>query len=651
MGMCDMIKVSRENDSLIVESGYWVLRHNLARGGCVDDIRIRYGSNTNLLADASDTILNGVRESEECQPIVHVEELDGDAVVTMSGRLGGKNGRIQYSHRYHYTPWSIRHSMTIQPDMPLCVKRLVGIKMAFAGGFTHYTWGSADFAKSKPRFMHIVGPHYDDLFGEIPANPVVLHEDLARPWSAALIRRGIEGIQWCGDSHVYQWDELGPRRSFRLSRLSHGVELELNPIADEQGVELAGPITLGWYWILPNIRRLGRKRHYEVAIQTVPFPADGMLDAWKAKGIDVLRIHDDNDKVNGTDDYWHDGRHPPFGPEKMTRLRRLIDAAHRRDMKIIPYFSGHELSPDTSLFAEHAGEWYASSCPNGHKRYTPSSGAGVYGALMCPMSGWGEALEKNIRSAIDELGFDGFYLDWTDPQPCFNTRHLPGPHNGIDGLIRLLERMRRHIPEGIIVSVCAGKTMLAHNINVADQYVTFEEGLRGNEQTPGSLESYPMMIDYMGAGVASAVPNILYGADRSRLYRGLVHVALLGLPPYPYVNVVDQRALGYESWKDEVEDPRGMFGMSSCYAQYDWEQYHFYSALTGVTSVPGPGLAAAVYLGDGKGVLVAGNLRLQPSHESVAQVNLSKTLFGSRSISVAIPPLGGWEFRLISFAY
>ncbi len=645
----NFITVQRENEALVVTSEYWTVCHNLVRGGCIDDVRIRHGSGTNLLAGCSETILNAARESDEPRPGMRVDELpDGEVELTFTGHLG--EDRTAYEHRYHYTPWSMRQRLTLTPSKPLSVRHWSATRTPFSETFTHYTWGIADFDKAQPRFMHIVGPHYDDRYGEIPSATGDLQADEMRPWSAALIRRGIEGLQWCGDAHVYQWDGLSAQRRYRLVRTTRGIVLEMTPVLDADDLILETPVTLGWYWILPNLRRLGRRRYYEVAIQSTPaFPPDDALDAWKAKGVNLIRLHDDIAKT-GTDDYWHDGRHPPYEPDKMRRLRRFIDAVHHRDMQIIPYFSGHELSPDTPLFAAHADEWASLSQPRGAKRYTPCSRAGVYGALMCPASGWSDALEKNIRAAIDELGFDGFYLDWTDPQPCFNERHLPGSHNGIDAQIAMLERLRRHLPDGVIVNVSAGKTMLAHNLNVADQYVTFEEGLR-DRYTPDALKEYPVTVDYMGVGTASAVPDILYDRERVKLYRGLVHVALFGFPPYPYANDADRAAFGYASWREEVDDPCGIFATHEKFSRFDWKQYHFYSVATGVSSISDSRLAASVYLGDGRGVLVAGNLGLQPVGDSIAHVNLAKTCFGQEIVAIPVQALGGWEFRLIPFSY
>jgi hypothetical protein len=633
-----------------IESDWWEVRHNRRQGGCVTDIRIRYGTNTNLLAGVSAATVDGWSEARESRPDIRVQRAGDEVRVRVSGRLAdgqGRPGPVRYLHLYCYTPWSIKHTLMLKADKSLRVREFCPTTVAFAAPATHYVWGTSDFAKAKPRYLHIIGPHYDDIMGEVPSRPGLVQEDASRPWNVAFIRRGREGLQWCGDSQVHAWDGVSPRRASRLTRTRDSLVFEPFLVAPGQPTPLPAAVTLGWYWFLPNIERLGRRRFNEVVVQTNPFPSEEMLDGWKQHGVDLIRIHNDSDSIHLSDEYWHDGRHPPFGPAKMKQLAGFVRAAHRRGMRVVPYFSGWELSPDTPLFARHAEDWFAPSQPGGKKRYTPNAGAGVYGGLMCPDSGWGRALERNIRAAIDELGFDGFYLDWSSPLPCFNHRHQPGQHNGIDGLHEMLTRLRRRYPDKLIIIHSGGQLMWLFHHNLADQYVTLEEGKKEGGFTPETPEEYPVTADFMGMGPASAVPDIYLGQDRTKLYRGLVHAALLGVPPYTYY--FRFREFGYKHWAEEANDPRGILAMMAKYARVDWSKYHFYSASTGVARSARAGVGVAVYVGEQDGLLVAGNLRRQPAAATSATVDLDQTFRGGAKMRVTLPALKGWEWRLIRF--
>ncbi len=641
------LTATRSADAIEIASEFWTVRHDRRRGGCVTDIRILHGTNTNLLAEPSAAVVDRWSEVHDRQPVIRIKRSPDQVELHVSGHLCDARGEkcpIRYRHVYCYTPWSIQHTLTLGAPSAVPAKSFRPTHLAFADPVTHYVWGTSDFAKAKPRYLDIVGPHYDDLMDAVPAASGLIQEDSSRPWNVAFIRRGIEGLQWCGDSRVEGWDSICPRRSFRLTRTQAGMTFEPRFMPDPESPLLQRPLTLGWYWILPNIRRLGRRRYHEVVVQTNPFPTPEMLDVWQHRGVDLLRIHNDSD-ASLSDDYWHDGRQPPFGPAKMKRMAAFLADAHRRGMKVVPYFSGWELSPDTELFARNAEEWFAPSQPGGKKRYTPNAGAGVYGALMCPDSGWIFALENNIRAAIDELGFDGFYLDWSSPLPCFNPLHHPGQHNGIDGLHGMLTRLRRQYPDKLIIIHSGGQLMWLFHHNLADQYVTLEEGKKKGGFTPLTPAEYPVTADFMGVGPASAVPDIYVGTDRVNLYRGLVHAALLGVPPYAYVHRC--RDFGYADWREEAADPRGILAMMATYARTDWTRYHFYSASTGVATSKRADVGVAVYVGENAGILVVGNLRDRPSPAASAMVNLDRTILGGTRVRVSIPPLSGWEWRLL----
>ena len=181
--------------------------------------------------------------------------------------------------------------------------------------------------------------------------------------------------------------------------------------------------------------------------------------------------------------------------------------------------------------------------------------------------------------------------------------------------------------------------------NLADQYVTLEEGKKEGGFTPESPEEYPLTADYMGVGPASAVPDIFLGEDRVKLYRGLVHAVLLGVPPYVYTHRC--REFGYRDWKAEAADPRGILAMMARYARIDWTRYRFYSASTGVARSADPRVGCAVYVGERDALLVAGNLSPKPSKPTAAAIRLDRTAWGRGEYRVSVPRLRGWEWRFL----
>ena len=651
MGYSEHIRVERTEHEVVVESPYWRVRHDLDKGGCITAIHILNGSGENLLEAPAEFRIGDRNESECGDVALALREEPSFVEIEFRGRIprGTEDAEYDWVHRYEYRPWGIRQVLRIEPVLRRArIRNFSPVLMRFADFAGHYTWGSAEYEKSRPRYMHIIGPHYDDTFGTVGRDQGTLQEDRMRPWAVALFRRGIEGVQWCGDSRAYRWNEVSESRSFRLRREGTSTALELCCVDSADPVELEG-IELSWYLFLSNNRRLGRKRYYEVVAQTNPFPSDEMLSTWRSKGVDLIRIHNDTDSIGQSDDYWHDGRHPPFGESKMRSLGRFVRSVHDHGMRIVAYFSGWELSPDTELFHESGNDWYSPAKPGGKKRYTPSGFAGVYGCLMCPDSGWRGALEKNIRAALDDLGLDGFYLDWSGPGPCYNPNHSAGEHNGIDGLVEMLGRLREDYPGKLIVIHSGGQAMWLFHHNIADQYVTLEEGRKGPAYAPVKIDEYPITADYMGVGPASAVPNILYGEDRTALYRGLVHCLLLGALPYIYS--YQSEGFGYSGWEEEVSDPHGIAAAMKVFSDYDWERYRFYSVSTAVAVCDDHRVGAAVYISDGEGVLLTGNLEPSASPRSVTTVELGRTPFGRSPVVIDTGPHQGREWKLTPFVF
>src|SRR5512137_1715887 len=101
--------------AITIESDWWQVRHERHQGGCVSDTRIRYGSNTNLLAQTSAATVDAWSEANEPHPVIRVRTKPGEIQVRVSGRLcdgTGHPGPVRYTHVYRYTPWSIKHALT-----------------------------------------------------------------------------------------------------------------------------------------------------------------------------------------------------------------------------------------------------------------------------------------------------------------------------------------------------------------------------------------------------------------------------------------------------------------------------------------------------------------------------------------------------------
>lgn len=137
------------------------------------------------------------------------------------------------------------------------------------------------------------------------------------------------------------------------------------------------------------------------------------IDRFKRLGVKTLYLHEK----------WNDIQNSPFLTEKTAnRLRMIVIEAHKRGMKVIPYF-GFEISTLSPLFYEnftnfrsrallsnHSGQWYR----------VPAQRA----PMVCYNSDFSDIFVDRIAQLMDEYQFDGIYLDSTAITTiCNNESH------------------------------------------------------------------------------------------------------------------------------------------------------------------------------------------------------------------------------------
>ena len=130
------------------------------------------------------------------------------------------------------------------------------------------------------------------------------------------------------------------------------------------------------------------------------------LDRIKRLGVNTLYIHEK----------WNDIQNSPFLTEdSANRLKLIVDEAHKRGMKVIPYF-GYELSSlspyynEDYLYSNMEWHWY---------RYPWQRAPQV-----CYGSEWQDIFVSQLEKVMDEFGFDGLYLDSIKPsRECSNEKH------------------------------------------------------------------------------------------------------------------------------------------------------------------------------------------------------------------------------------
>jgi hypothetical protein len=589
-----MINFTRDGDFLTATSPFWSVRHNIRKGGLADEMRVFHGTNTNLLTRLGGACVDRVHEEFERQPTLTIGRQGDGRVAEFAGFLcdeAGRRSAIRFVHRYIYTEYAIRHELRLASSGGIRARALTACVLHLSHCLDEYVWGSTDWNKNKPRGWEVIGPHCDDIRESLP--PGFFRQDNRRPWQISAFVRGVEGVSWIGDSRQYLWDggRFQGRGAYSIARTTEEVTIEVAPVRQERAIDCGREVALRWYVMLPNRTATCRPKYREVAIYSLPFPDESLLHAWADSGVNLIRIHEGDDYEGRTCGFWHTGMFPPYSPEKMKELGRFIKRCHALGMKIIPYMSPEELSPESPVFARHARDWYSMGFPNGNIRYTAAPRMSIYGALMCIDSEWGDRFFQLMKQTVDVCGFDGVYYDWCTPLTCHHPGHMSGEHNGVDGLVTLLENTRRWLGERLfVIHACGFQCWLLYH-NIADQIVTLEEG-KHNVGAVEGLSEYPSSIEYMGSASPAIVPNVLQSESVPNgmiLKRGVAQLVHLNAIPYiySYSGNSGYKNFGYPDWPSFIRDADGCFALYRMFAGIDFTQYRFVGYRSGWTRVEG----------------------------------------------------------------
>ncbi len=142
-----------------------------------------------------------------------------------------------------------------------------------------------------------------------------------------------------------------------------------------------------------------------------------MVDVLKKCGVNTYYIHE----------MWNDLQNSVFLTTKTAeRLRKLVDIAHSRGIRLIPYF-GYEISSLSPIFDKNFMQYkkmfedtYYDFMTGGYYYREPYQ----RDTSVCYKSGYKRILLDGIARLMDEFHFDGVYLDGTYALArCMNESH------------------------------------------------------------------------------------------------------------------------------------------------------------------------------------------------------------------------------------
>lgn len=209
------------------------------------------------------------------------------------------------------------------------------------------------------------------------------------------------------DSEPVAWKEKDPSQGRELFPISYKIGMMATPVKEyPENPYTEKNIHIDCYKKVPENYEDFLMENFQDTME-IPF------DRYKRLGVTTLYIHEK----------WNDLQSSPFLTKKSAdRLRLIVEEAHKRGIKVIPYF-GYEissLSPYWGRMGEKVMRRASEKYYDDHWYRYPYQRA----PIVCYHSQWQDIFAEGIEKLMDEFHFDGIYLDGTiRPLSCMNEKH------------------------------------------------------------------------------------------------------------------------------------------------------------------------------------------------------------------------------------
>ncbi len=560
---------------LILSTPYYSIEHDLNRGGVLSRIHCTYGQSENLILKPVETLIQ-IDDPSVTRPysgpgslptfsdindpspkVTHIQK-DGTELVSIEASLINEKGqdsgvRVKTEYQYRWGYIKI-HKEFVFPASPMRIKNLSVFAAVFDPSLSDYgyrngaaervyanlwSWRSEIIQWRKLR----VGTHFDKFL-----------QTRHLPRYLVFANQGVEGVEWFMGDDLSQWDwqmtgQMGTGFCHVFaSRRPRGIAVSIYPVNLYKGsVEVKNSYAFDYYIGIPILMGHAHEPwlNQRVACNGGEWVSEGQIKKWAEDGITNVVLHNDGPTRNGL--FWRDGSYPPYPPEEMKKMDHVIALCHKYGIKIVPYFSNHELFPSVEAYKKHGKEWM---------RIVDDTGTNInwaYGYYMCMKSGWLDFLKFSIDRALKNHAFDGVYFDWNLALYCNNPLHVGKTSNGVSGkkglgalalsptghwdmdeLIDLMEWTRRRVgPDGLVLIHNTLVPMFATE-NFADHVLGMEFGYSPVFESFPKLEELPLEWDFVGARSRGAITygTIARNAPR-RLYQQMALAGIVtGVTPW-----------------------------------------------------------------------------------------------------------------------
>lgn len=550
----------REGDTAIAAEGvlhlrtdYYVIDHDLKRGGALSRIRLVHGQAPSLLVRPIEArVRRGsavLRDTMDPNPKVTLSTNGSNPVVTVESVLTdaqGEPSQVQVRTRYEYRWGYVKvHREFLPPGGVLEAGEITPLAAVLAPELAEYghregiseAEGAPPFSFGSNRWGKLRKGHAEDKPVQTPFVPR----------SMMFVNPGVEGLEWFVGSDLGPWELLPGRRGqgrcvLEWSKDPEGLSLSVSPLWSEGvSVTITNRLAFTFYLAVPlhEGHALRPWLHTSFNRNRGDWVSAETIRGWAEKGIQTVHCHNDGDYY-GDGLFWRDGSYPPY-PD-MERYDQVLKACREAGIRTATYFSNKELHPSTPEFKEHGETWGRKDRKGAlqHNFYKPQS---EFGAQMCLRSGWLDFLKLSINRVLKNHPLNGVYYDWNVALFCMNPLHEKGHGEGqaaqghwdIEELLDLMEWTRNRVgPDGLVIVHNTTTPMFVME-NFADHVVATEWGYgKWTERAP-ALQDLPLEWSLAGARSRGVIS---YGTIDSnaprRLFKVFAMQAFLGgVAPWP----------------------------------------------------------------------------------------------------------------------
>ncbi len=547
------VERSEGSKILSLRTPYYVVEHDLKRGGAVTRIALTHGKAANLLVRPIETSVRDeggavLSDLGDFAPTV-THRRDGlSEIVTVDCTLVGQEGRasaLRLKSTFQYRWGYVKIHREFLAPAGLRVREVSALSTILAPSLSDYGYREGVTEQEGAPPFSFGSNVWGKLRLDHPRDRALQTRRVPR--SMIFADAGVEGIEWFVGSDLWQWDlQLTGRRGqgrclLAPNHVPPGLALAVSPLwSAEAAVALPRVSTFDFYLGFPILDGRAHKPwlHTSFNRNHGDWVSADEIRRWAERGIQTVHCHNDGDYYNDGL-FWRDGSYPPY-PD-MDRYDKVLTDCRRAGIRTATYFSNKELHPSTKEFQQHGAEWSRKNLKGDlqHNYYRPNS---EYGAQMCLRSGWLEFLKLSIDRVLKNHPLDGVYYDWNVALLCANPLHETGRgaaqakvHWDIDELLELMEWTRRRVgPNGLVIVHNTTTPMFATE-NFADDVVATEWGYRKWTDRAPDLQDLPLewsLVNAVCRGVISY--GVLDGNAPRRLHRLFALEAFLGgVTPWP----------------------------------------------------------------------------------------------------------------------